>query len=213
MAEGNAKPATIAPLAKYKLVFLGDQGVGKTSMITRFMYDTFDNAYQATIGIDFLSKTMYLENRTVRLQLWDTAGQERFRSLIPSYIRDSSVAVVVYDISNRASFLNTSKWIEDVRAERGQDVVIMLVGNKTDIADRRQVSIDEGADKAKEDNVMFIETSAKAGHNIKALFRKLATVLPGLEDAPAPGESNLVDIKLSAAPTPKENASAEACGC
>lgn len=66
----------IAPLAKYKIVFLGDQGVGKTSMITRFMYDTFDNAYQATIGIDFLSKTMYMEDRTVRLQLWDTAGQE-----------------------------------------------------------------------------------------------------------------------------------------
>ncbi|ETW07678.1 hypothetical protein H310_02136 [Aphanomyces invadans] len=209
----QAKPVSITPLAKYKLVFLGDQGVGKTSMITRFMYDTFDNAYQATIGIDFLSKTMYLENRTVRLQLWDTAGQERFRSLIPSYIRDSSVAVVVYDISNRASFLNTSKWIEDVRAERGQDVVIMLVGNKTDIADRRQVSIDEGADKAKEDNVMFIETSAKAGHNIKTLFRKLATVLPGLEDAAAPGESNLVDIKLVAAPTPKDTVAAESCGC
>lgn len=108
----------ISPLAKYKLVFLGDQGVGKTSIITRFMYDSFDKNYQATIGIDFLSKTMYLEDRTVRLQLWDTAGQERFRSLIPSYIRDSSVAVVVYDITNRASFLNTSKWIEDVRNER-----------------------------------------------------------------------------------------------
>lgn len=74
--------------------------MGKTSLITRFMYDSFDNMYQATIGIDFLSKTMYLEDRTVRLQLWDTAGQERFRSLIPSYIRDSSVAVVVYDISS-----------------------------------------------------------------------------------------------------------------
>jgi len=73
--EGVSVPQ-IAPLAKYKLVFLGDQGVGKTSMITRFMYDTFDNAYQATIGIDFLSKTMYMEDRTVRLQLWDTAGQE-----------------------------------------------------------------------------------------------------------------------------------------
>ena len=83
------------PLRKFKLVFLGEQSVGKTSLITRFMYDTFDHAYQATIGIDFLSKTMYLEDRTVRLQLWDTAGQERFRSLIPSYIRDSSVAVVV----------------------------------------------------------------------------------------------------------------------
>jgi Ras-related protein Rab-6A len=115
----------------------GCQSVGKTSIITRFMYDQFDKAYQvhgrplklsrvnsprsllfssclsfsrqATIGIDFLSKTMYLEDRTVRLQLWDTAGQERFRSLIPSYIRDSSVAVIVYDITDRASFLNSSK--------------------------------------------------------------------------------------------------------
>ncbi len=82
---------------------------------------------QATIGIDFLSKTMYLEDRTVRLQLWDTAGQERFRSLIPSYIRDSTVAVVVYDITNANSFHQTSKWIDDVRTERGSDVIIMLV--------------------------------------------------------------------------------------
>uniref|UniRef100_A0A3Q1EKA0 RAB6A, member RAS oncogene family n=1 Tax=Acanthochromis polyacanthus TaxID=80966 RepID=A0A3Q1EKA0_9TELE len=87
------------PLRKFKLVFLGEQSVGKTSLITRFMYDSFDNTYQATIGIDFLSKTMYLEDRTIRLQLWDTAGQERFRSLIPSYIRDSAAAVVVYDIA------------------------------------------------------------------------------------------------------------------
>lgn len=137
----NAPGASTAefgqPLRKFKLVFLGEQSVGKTSLITRFMYDTFDNTYQATIGIDFLSKTMYLEDRTVRLQLWDTAGQERFRSLIPSYIRDSSVAVVVYDITNRASFQNTSKWVDDVRAERGNDVIIVLVGNKTDLSDKR----------------------------------------------------------------------------
>ena len=88
--RAGAGGSNLAPLAKYKLVFLGDQSVGKTSIITRFMYDNFDRHYQATIGIDFLSKTMYLEDRTVRLQLWDTAGQERFRSLIPSYIRDSS---------------------------------------------------------------------------------------------------------------------------
>ena len=173
---------------RYKLVFLGDQGVGKTCIINRFVYDSFDRNYQATIGIDFLrvsprppmpppprrrsraslarprratprlaaprraahlrprrSKTMYLEDRTVRLQLWDTAGQERFRSLIPSYIRDSSVAVVVYDTTSRASFLNSSKWIDDIRSERGDDVVVMLVGNKTDLGDRRQVSVEEGA--------------------------------------------------------------------
>ncbi|KAK4383122.1 Ras-related protein RAe [Sesamum angolense] len=136
--------AAVSPLAKYKLCFLGDQSVGKTSIITRFMYDKFDTTYQATIGIDFLSKTMYLEDRTVRLQLWDTAGQERFRSLIPSYIRDSSVAVIVYDVANRQSFLNTSKWIEEVRTERGGDVIIVLVGNKTDLVDKRQVSIEDG---------------------------------------------------------------------
>lgn len=144
--------------------------------------------FQATIGIDFLSKTMYLEDRTVRLQLWDTAGQERFRSLIPSYIRDSTVAVVVYDITSKFfvdfghrldssmslyifidanSFHQTSKWIDDVRTERGSDVIIMLVGNKTDLSDKRQVSTEEGERKAKELNVMFIETSAKAGYNVK----------------------------------------------
>lgn len=106
--DSSSAPATrrnsgpsIMPRSKYKLVFLGDEAVGKTSIITRFMYDHFDNTYQATIGIDFLSKTMYLDDRVVRLQLWDTAGQERFRSLIPSYIRDSSVAIVVYDITSK----------------------------------------------------------------------------------------------------------------
>lgn len=196
----------VSSLHKYKLVFLGDQAVGKTSIITRFMYDTFDSNYQATIGIDFLSKTLYLEDRTVRLQLWDTAGQERFRSLIPSYIRDSAAAVVVYDTTNRTSFLNTTKWIDDVRAERGNDVIIALVGNKTDFADRRQVSIEEGQAKATACDVIFMETSAKQGHNIKALFRKLATALPGLESQPPPGAPLPIDIQLgaTAAAEPKE---------
>ncbi|KAH6567769.1 hypothetical protein BASA62_005889 [Batrachochytrium salamandrivorans] len=195
------------PLRKFKLVFLGEQSVGKTSLITRFMYDTFDNTYQATIGIDFLSKTMYLEDRTTRLQLWDTAGQERFRSLIPSYIRDSSVAVVVYDITNRNSFVNTSKWVDDVRAERGNDVIVVLVGNKTDLSDERQVSTEEGEKKAKEFSVMFIETSAKAGYNVKALFKKIALALPGME---SPGtENNVIDVKVN--PTSKTEGSSCAC--
>jgi Ras-related protein Rab-6A len=183
-------------LSKYKLVFLGDQSVGKTSIITRFMYDTFDSTYQATIGIDFLSKTMYLEDRTVRLQLWDTAGQERFRSLIPSYIRDSSVAIIVYDITNRSSFINTAKWIDDVRSERGNDVIMMLVGNKTDLADKRQVSIEEGEAKAKEYDIMFIETSAKAGFNIKALFRKVASALPGIDNNALSRNTDLTEVIL-----------------
>ncbi|GMI41232.1 hypothetical protein TeGR_g28, partial [Tetraparma gracilis] len=159
------------------------------------------------------------EDRTVRLQLWDTAGQERFRSLIPSYIRDSSVAVVCYDVSSRASFLNTGKWVEDVRGERGEDVVIMLVGNKTDLAEKRQVAAEEGEERAKRDGLLFIECSAKAGYNVKALFRKLASALPGSAGAPAPAAGpaaggpagGLIDIKLSAAPANLDDAGG--CGC
>uniref|UniRef100_A0A3P8QGX3 RAB41, member RAS oncogene family n=1 Tax=Astatotilapia calliptera TaxID=8154 RepID=A0A3P8QGX3_ASTCA len=188
------------PLRKFKLVFLGEQSVGKTSLITRFMYDSFDNTYQATIGIDFLSKTMYLEDRTIRLQLWDTAGQERFRSLIPSYIRDSAAAVVVYDIANLNSFQQTSKWIDDVRTERGSDVIIMLVGNKTDLADKRQITTEEGEQRAKELNVMFIETSAKTGYNVKQLFRRVAAALPGMDSTPEKSKEDMIDIKLEKQP-------------
>lgn len=206
---------TISPLSKYKLVFLGDQSVGKTSIITRFMYDKFDVNYQPTIGIDFLSKTMYLEDRTVRLQLWDTAGQERFRSLIPSYIRDSSVAVIVYDVSNRQSFLNTARWVEEVRTERGKDVVIVLVGNKTDLVDKRQVSVEEGETKTKELGALMIETSAKAGFNIKGLFRKIAGSLPGMESVNQPKQDDYVDINLksTANNTHTERQAASGCAC
>ncbi|XP_068187902.1 ras-related protein Rab-6A isoform X1 [Antennarius striatus] len=199
------------PLRKFKLVFLGEQSVGKTSLITRFMYDSFDNTYQATIGIDFLSKTMYLEDRTIRLQLWDTAGQERFRSLIPSYIRDSAAAVVVYDITNVNSFQQTTKWIDDVRTERGSDVIIMLVGNKTDLADKRQITTEEGEQRAKDMNVLFIETSAKTGYNVKQLFRRVAAALPGMDTTQDKSREDMIDIKLEK--PPELPASEGGCSC
>ncbi len=132
---------------------------------------------------------MYLEDRTVRLQLWDTAGQERFRSLIPSYIRDSSVAVVVYDITNKKTFENTRKWVDDVRGERGNDVIIVLVGNKTDLNDKREVTTAQGEEEAKKNNLMFIETSAKVGHNVKPLFKRIAQALPGMEGEGQQGQN------------------------
>ncbi|EHK46275.1 hypothetical protein ACHAPE_005718 [Trichoderma viride] len=198
------------PLKKFKLVFLGEQSVGKTSLITRFMYDSFDNMYQATIGIDFLSKTMYLEDRTVRLQLWDTAGQERFRSLIPSYIRDSSVAVVVYDISNAKSFQNTKKWIDDVRAERGNDVIIVLVGNKTDLNDKREVTTQQGEEEAKRQGLRFVETSAKLGHNVQNLFKRIAQALPGMEgsDSATQATNQMIDVR-----TNTQQPQQEGCSC
>ena len=130
--------------------------------------------------------------------------------------------MVVYDVTSRASFLNTTKWVEDVRAERGNDVVICLVGNKTDLGnDKRQISTEEGEEKAKKNGLLFMECSAKAGYNVKSLFRKLATSLPGSVDptkavngangASGAAGSNLIDIKLSAAPANLDDA--QSCGC
>ncbi|CAJ1015662.1 ADP-ribosylation factor family/Ras of Complex, Roc, domain of DAPkinase/Gtr1/RagA G protein conserved region/Ras family, putative [Leishmania lindenbergi] len=172
--------ASSSSTLKHKLVLLGDQSVGKTSILTRFMYDTFDQQYQPTIGIDFFSKTIHLEDdRDVRLHLWDTAGQERFHSLIPSYIRNSSATVVVYDITSRSTFFNAFKWIDEVRSESGEEVVIMLVGNKIDQAsERREVSAEEAMKKASECNVLFMEVSAKHGTHIKQMFRQVAAALP-----------------------------------
>ncbi|CAB4254183.1 similar to Saccharomyces cerevisiae YLR262C YPT6 Rab family GTPase [Maudiozyma barnettii] len=191
-------------LSKYKIVFLGEQGVGKTSLITRFMYDTFDDHYQATIGIDFLSKTMYLDDKTIRLQLWDTAGQERFRSLIPSYIRDSRVAIVVYDITKKKSFDFIDKWIEDVKNERGEEnVILCIVGNKNDLTDERQVTIEEGQEKAKKLGAkIFMETSTKAGYNVKNLFKKIAKSLPEFQES----NSNIINETTGAASKTNDNA-------
>lgn len=167
----------VKPLKKFKLVFLGDQSVGKTSLITRFMYDTWHDSYEATIGIDFISKTIHLSDKTIRLQLWDTAGQERFRCLIPSYIRDSTAAIIVYDITNSSSFHSIDHWIEIVQNERGNEAIVILVGNKIDLSQKRQITTEDGLLRANESNVLFIETSAKNGYNVKHLFERIASAL------------------------------------
>lgn len=169
------------------------------------MYDTFDDQYAATVGIDFLSKTMYLEdNKTVRLQLWDTAGQERFRSLIPSYIRDLHVAVVCYDITNKKSFVSLEKWINDVRMERGDDVMMVIVGNKSDLGSKRQVSLEDAENLvALVGAKFFLETSTKANHNVKLLFKRIASCLPEFSDSAQDAENAVetVDVSIEG-PTP-----------
>jgi len=167
---------------KFKLVFLGDQSVGKTSIINRFIFDTFDSKHNATVGLDFISKTLYYDDKSIKLQIWDTAGQERFRSLIPSYIRDSTIAIIVYDITNQASFNSLSKWIEDVRNERGQEVILFVVGNKLDCEEKRVVSRQVAEDLARENETIYFEVSAKMGDNVHNLFNTIASVLPGNEN-------------------------------
>ena len=164
----------VTSMPKFKLVFLGDIYVGKTSIINQFMYENFDNSYQATIGIDFLSKTLNIGDKSMRLQLWDTAGQERFRSLIPNYIRDSSAAIIVFDVTNKQTFDSIQRWVDDVRNERGDSVLIAIVANKIDKAGERSVSKEEGEAKAAQLRAVYKETSAKTGENVKDLFLSIA---------------------------------------
>ena len=179
MSHNLTSEASSSTSSKFKIVFLGDQSVGKTSIINRFIYDTFEDVYQATIGIDFLSKPVYVDDKTIRLQLWDTAGQERFKSLIPSYVKDSSVAVICYDITNADTFTSVKTWVDNAKSMRGEEVVLFIAGNKSDLADQRAVSEEEGKNLAKELGASFFETSAKSGENVKTLFDDLAKKLIG----------------------------------
>eukprot|EP01017_Pseudomicrothorax_dubius_P049374 TRINITY_DN9171_c0_g1_i1.p1 TRINITY_DN9171_c0_g1~~TRINITY_DN9171_c0_g1_i1.p1 ORF type:complete len:257 (-),score=56.26 TRINITY_DN9171_c0_g1_i1:152-922(-) len=179
----NPQPSnrgTTVGLAKYKVIFLGDQGVGKTSIINRYISNTFDPRIHSTVGVDFISKTLTINDRNVKLHLWDTAGQERFHSLIPSYIRDSSIAVIVYDITNAVSFANVRKWCEEVRQHR-ESAVISIVGNKSDIEDKRVVSTEELIQRGRELDAVVIELSAKTGSNVSELFDTLVQRIPGVE--------------------------------
>jgi len=169
---------------KYKLVFLGDQSVGKTAIINRFIFDSFDGRDHPTVGIDFISKTITTGNTSIKLQLWDTAGQERFRSLIPSYIRDSSVAIIVYDVTNEASFLNVTKWVEEVKNIRGPAAMIAIVGNKIDLVENRKVTTETAMAKATSFEALFMEVSAKTGGNVLEFFQNVSNALPGLESNP-----------------------------
>ena len=156
----------------FKIIFLGDQFVGKSSILNRFYQDKFEPDYQATIGLDFHSKNVNINNSVVRLLLYDTAGQEKFKSLIPMYIRDANIIIVVYDISNKESFTHTEHWVNETKDLKREDAIFVLVGNKIDLEDKRAVESREAEDFANEKGFLFYEVSAKTGENVEDLFEK-----------------------------------------
>ena len=159
-------------IPKYKLIFLGDQSVGKSCILNRFLNDTFIEEYQATIGLDFQSKNVQIDNQDIHLLLYDTAGQEKFRSLIPMYTRDANIILLVYDISNRDSFTNLSQWLKDLTNVNMEEIILCIVGNKIDLTDKRAVNIEEGKKFAEEHDFIFQEISAKTGDGFSDLFYK-----------------------------------------
>ena len=159
-------------IPKYKLIFLGDQSVGKSCILNRFMNDVFIEEYQATIGLDFQSKNVQIDNQDIHLLLYDTAGQEKFRSLIPMYTRDANIILLVYDISSKETFEHLPDWLKDLNNINKNDVIFALVGNKNDLADNRQITFEEGEKYAKENDFIFQEVSAKTGDGFSELFYK-----------------------------------------
>ncbi len=166
--NSNLNPET----PKYKLIFLGDQSVGKSCILNRFLNDTFIENYQATIGLDFQSKNVQIENQDIHLLLYDTAGQEKFRSLIPMYTRDANIVLLVYDISNRDSFSHLPDWLKDLTNVNFDEVIFAIVANKVDLSGKREVTAEEGQKFADEHNFIFQEISAKTGLGFSELFYK-----------------------------------------
>ena len=153
-----------------KYIIIGDAAVGKSNLLLRYAHGEFNPVYQITIGVEFGAKNVNINDKLYRVQIWDTAGQENFRSITRAYYKNSVCALVVYDISKRDSFNNLSLWIEDCKNQSPKTIYMILVGNKSDLEDKREVTLEEGKELADKYGIDFYETSAKTGYNVEEIF-------------------------------------------
>ena len=162
----------------FKIIIIGDSFVGKSCLTIKAAKNVFENYYTSTVGFEFFSTLYKINSKIIRLQIWDTCGQEEYRSLIQNFYRNASLAILVYSIDKRTSFENLEVWLNEIKGRGSPDVKIFLVGNKNDLSENREVSIEEGQ-KFYEDHKLnlFIETSAKSGENVQELFKKAAIAL------------------------------------
>eukprot|EP00128_Syssomonas_multiformis_P008359 Colp12_sorted_trinity150504_noHs@10513 len=158
----------------FKLLLIGDSGVGKTCVLFRFSDDAFNSTFISTIGIDFKIRTIELEGKKIKLQIWDTAGQERFRTITTAYYRGAMGILLVYDVTNEKTFENIKNWIRNIEQHASEEVEKMILGNKCDMDDKRQVSKERGQKVADEYGAKFLETSAKNNINVEEAFMTIA---------------------------------------
>lgn len=159
----------------HKTILLGDSGVGKTSLLVQFDTGRFQPGnFAATVGIGFTNKVVTVDDTPIKLQIWDTAGQERFRSVTHAYYRDAHALLLLYDVTNKTSYDNIRAWLSEIREHANEDVVIMLLGNKSDCGTERIVKREDGERLAQEYKVPFMETSAKTGLNVELAFLAVA---------------------------------------
>lgn len=153
----------------FKYIIIGDTGVGKSCLLLQFTDKRFRADHDLTIGVEFGARLINLDNKQIKLQIWDTAGQESFRSITRSYYRGAAGALLVYDITRRDTFNHLNRWLDEVRQNSNPHMAIILIGNKCDL-ERREVSAEEGAQFARQNGLIFLETSAKTAKNVEEAF-------------------------------------------
>ena len=162
----------------FKIIVIGDSGVGKSCLTTQAVRNNFEEFYQATVGFEFLTFNLRINNNVVKLQIWDTCGQEVYKSLISNFYRNSSLALIIYAINNKDSFQHAENWLNDLKNQSNPNVRVFLVGNKSDLEDQRVITKEEG-ERFKEEKKLdrFIETSAKTGENARGALLEAAKLL------------------------------------
>jgi len=159
----------------FKVVLIGDSGVGKSNLLSRFTRNEFNLESKSTIGVEFATRSINVDGKTVKAQIWDTAGQERYRAITSAYYRGAVGALLVYDIAKHATYVNVTRWLKELRDHADSNIVIMLVGNKSDLKHLRAVPTDEAKAFSAENGLSFIETSALDASNVESAFQTILT--------------------------------------
>ena len=193
----------------FRSVTIGDSSVGKTCIVNRFLQDKFDPAEQNTIGTLYESFQDTRDGRDLEIQIWDTAGQEQYRSLGPIYYRSSAAALVVFDITNRKSFEDIGVWVQEFRNVAGENTIVLLVGNKIDLASNRVITQEEAQEWAQKNNCIYHETSAMSGEGVKELFKVLVDELMKMYN----GEDGMKVVTRSKNLEQSDSTSGNGCSC
>jgi len=189
----------------FKLLLIGDSGVGKSCLLLRFADDTYNENYISTIGVDFKIRTVELDGKTVKLQIWDTAGQERFRTITSSYYRGAHGIIIVYDVTNNESFGNVEQWLQEIERYAAENVDKLLVGNKCDLKTKKVVNYEVGEQFAKSFAMKFVETSAKESTNVEEAFLEMAKQIKSKVEDSCVNNSTNDDGNVEIVSTPVES--------